>query len=489
MNAGAAVTLPRMPGGKATNRRPRPDIIQKLGVEYWLSLPLEIVEHRIGGRETKWRVYYALIRCSYSLPASSPFAVRPRLRNGGFRDWVCRLQKRISEHRSIRSGELQDEITDTDDRGDLIPLTQSDLCQMTGMQKSHVSEALTELRADGLLGPGDVYYPLAVPTAPAQPVNSDLKVPFEGNLILRRLCNLLGFQAFFEGNSKEDAEWASKALLEEFEAAKQAITVTRKEQRNRLKRRFEGTCILIREDVRSKEKNGRAQSSSSSFEEPKPTTKTAPASQTDFNPPEATAPNPLIHKPILSAAISQYAEPVPDYVQTLRIECRKGTPNASDKEMADAVHSRGEWIRRANAPWPYILKSIPPLFAEGAWRIRQSNTAGNSSRAEENEREPDHWKAFGLAVNTGLLSFPEGDRDGTIELFLALNSEQRQAAIQGILDRVAIGEYGAEAPELRYIPTAYNYLRKRHWTGLLRPPAKRKQEQELLTAEELADVE
>src|SRR5690348_1100070 len=101
-----------------------------LGVEYWVDLPLEMIESRIGLPRTKEtananespedeadRVFYIILRCSFSYPHTSPQAIRPRLRKGGFVGWIKNLRERIGK--GIPPGALDDEIADTDDSGNV----------------------------------------------------------------------------------------------------------------------------------------------------------------------------------------------------------------------------------------------------------------------------------------------------------------------------------------------------------------------------------
>jgi hypothetical protein len=148
-----------------------PKIIQKLGAEYWASIPLEVIEHRISLASETDRVYYALIRCSYCWPHQSPFAVRPKLKEGGFAAWCARLHERIAKRRPIKRGDLIDEETDTDERNAPRPLTREDLCAITGLKKpNNVSRALQALRKENLLADGFPLYPVAKPSAvPSDP--------------------------------------------------------------------------------------------------------------------------------------------------------------------------------------------------------------------------------------------------------------------------------------------------------------------------------
>ena len=122
---------------------------------------------------------------------------------------------------------------------------------------------------------------------------------------------------------------------------------------------------------------------------PEQTTTTAPPAS-KFEPPSEQTQNLSVDEQSVSEALSKYTEPTPEIVRTLINGCRKGTPDATGQEVASAVDSRGDWIRQANARWPYILKAIPPLFAGGAWRARQPDTSptkGPPLTAEERKMQ------------------------------------------------------------------------------------------------------
>lgn len=142
----------------------RPELMTRLGVEYWANLPLEIIEHRIGLANESDRLYYALIRCSFCFPHASPFALRPRLRSGGFTAWVAQLHERIGKRRVVMPGELNGEFADLDEEGRPRPLRPRDLELITAMNQGNVGRALRANRIQGLLREGFPFYPVAKPS-------------------------------------------------------------------------------------------------------------------------------------------------------------------------------------------------------------------------------------------------------------------------------------------------------------------------------------
>ena len=185
----------------------RPSLMKELGAEYWMQSPLEQTEARIGRRSAKDRIYNAILRCSYAFTISTSYAVRPRLKREGFEGWVRALHKRIAESRRIRKGELNDEIIETDARGEPIPLSQADLAKICKMSPSHVSEAIKELREEGLVDSDDrILYALAFPTTP---LDASGKVPLqgkEGSEYAAKVRGAVGLTATLLGKNDEQLE-------------------------------------------------------------------------------------------------------------------------------------------------------------------------------------------------------------------------------------------------------------------------------------------
>ena len=75
----------------------RPQLMQQADVAYWVNVPLELIEHKLGLRCEKGKVYNAILRCSNCYPHLSRFAIRPKLRRGGFAEWGDLLRKRIAK--------------------------------------------------------------------------------------------------------------------------------------------------------------------------------------------------------------------------------------------------------------------------------------------------------------------------------------------------------------------------------------------------------
>jgi Crp-like helix-turn-helix domain len=243
----AAVAL--QPAGACKTRAKKPDLIRQLDVEYWVSIPLEIIEKRIRGRNVNDRVYYAIVRCSFAPHFLSPFAIKPRLQNRGIEEWINRMEQRISEGRAFYPGELNDEISATDEDGKLMPLTQTDLAKITGLSKSQVSKAIKALRNEGWIDRGSLLKVIAKPAAPC-PINSDPTVSFEENSalasVIGKISHLLGIRVSFEGNTPEQQELVLKLLKKRFEDTKARLTEVRKEARQELRKDFEEHGILIK---------------------------------------------------------------------------------------------------------------------------------------------------------------------------------------------------------------------------------------------------
>jgi len=54
---------------------PKPRLMVTFGVEYWATISLEIIEHKIGYGIEAEKVYYAIICCSVCQPHVSPVGV------------------------------------------------------------------------------------------------------------------------------------------------------------------------------------------------------------------------------------------------------------------------------------------------------------------------------------------------------------------------------------------------------------------------------
>ena len=85
-------------------------------------------------------------------------------------------------------------------------------------------------------------------------------------------------------------------------------------------------------------------------------------------------------------------------------------------------------------------------------------------------RQPELWPGFKYAADTAQMRYGLGEVDEIRDDFARLTIEERKAAIEGINIRVKMGEW----EELRFIPGLAKYVRKKLWTAVLMPPARKK---------------
>lgn len=137
----------------------KPKLMRELGVDYWLNLPLEDLEHLMSSLfSEEIRVFAALLRCSLCYPHGKRVAIRPKLRNGTFEDWVGLIRERIAKRRPVTQADMDDEVAELDDDGTEVKLRMTDLCRLLAMRHTSVIRALTLLREKGLLEPGFPFY-------------------------------------------------------------------------------------------------------------------------------------------------------------------------------------------------------------------------------------------------------------------------------------------------------------------------------------------
>ena len=155
-------------------RYTKPPLMAALEVEYWIDLPLEMIESQIARGSEEDKVFFTILRCSLCHTQSSPYAVRPRLKKGGFAGWVKALHARIDKGGAIPARALEDEITDTDDAGEPLKLTQKDVCDITRMTKNNVSRGVGSVRENRRLLPdAEAFYIDPKPPAPPLPPQKD----------------------------------------------------------------------------------------------------------------------------------------------------------------------------------------------------------------------------------------------------------------------------------------------------------------------------
>ena len=193
--------------GSGNSRSARPELMARLGVSYWMNLPLDIVEHKIGLACETDKVFFALLRCSLCHPHASEFAVRPVLKREGFEGWLTRLTQRIAKTRPLDDGELNDELTDNHN-GKPVPLNLSDLERITGLLKRNVCRALADLRREGLLRPGQPFYIVTKPAVDPASLQSQLDILSTENSIHLSFANL----NLSTGNLPDDPAERERAL-------------------------------------------------------------------------------------------------------------------------------------------------------------------------------------------------------------------------------------------------------------------------------------
>ena len=154
--------------GNHTNGRngKRPRLMAELEAEYWIDLPLEMVEHGCAPRvsEECWRVAFGIVRCSLFFAIGSKFAVRPRFRRGGFKAWVEAFHARAFQKKPLKARDLDEEMPDTDDDGNPVPLTFRDLAAMLAMSENNVRRGWKEAIRRGLVLKEERLYPNPKPS-------------------------------------------------------------------------------------------------------------------------------------------------------------------------------------------------------------------------------------------------------------------------------------------------------------------------------------
>ena len=144
----------------------RPPLMAGLGAEYWIDLPLEMVEHGCapGVSEECWRVAFGIVRCSLFFAIGSKFAVRPRFRRAGFKGWVEAFQARAFQKKPLKARDLDEEMPDTDDDGNPVPLSFRDLAAILAMSENNVRRGWKEGIRRGLVLKGENLYPNPKPS-------------------------------------------------------------------------------------------------------------------------------------------------------------------------------------------------------------------------------------------------------------------------------------------------------------------------------------
>jgi len=151
---------------KVNGNAKRPPLMAELEAAYWADLPLEMIEHGcLPPFEEHWRVTFAVIRCSLCYPHQKPYAVRPRLRSGGFKGWLAALHERAKSKKPIRPGDLNEEMADTDDAGELIQASYADIAQIAGMTERNARRGFQAARKLSLVKEGFPFYANPKPSA------------------------------------------------------------------------------------------------------------------------------------------------------------------------------------------------------------------------------------------------------------------------------------------------------------------------------------
>jgi hypothetical protein len=347
--------------GNGSGRYARPPLMAALDVAYWVDLPLEMIESRIGLPRTREdarrdaaereadRIFYILLRCSYAYPHASPHAVRPRLRKGGFAGWVKALRERIGK--GVPPGALDDEEVDTDDDGNPLDLSQKDIAAIGGYRKENVSRGISTLRKRRWLLDGFPFKINPKPPACEAPPNEVISTD---NWVVANLV-------ISTDNFPTDSEAGTRAQkwVEDLSTRWRAdLKTLRTRYREELRKGCTEYGILINKKQRSKSKETTTTGAPASK---------APASngKTAAQPENAAAAVPnddpvtLAFRPIgriTPAAIRQFID-----------HCRKVNPKATLDQIAREVTAKyRELARQRNITNPIgvILKIVPLLLAD-----------------------------------------------------------------------------------------------------------------------------
>lgn len=153
----------------------------------------------------------------------------------------------------------------------------------------------------------------------------------------------------------------------------------------------------------------------------------------------------------------------------------------NDKRWADrrrdiAEASQGDRRGIAACEVTGIAKASPSFsFSSSSSSTLSPPTPALSPPATSNQPPEvgyELWHGFLDACASGGLPYSTEDAIGMKHRWRKLDFEQRENAIRGIIDRIAVGQYGPGADE-KYIPNAVNYLGERHWERGVRRGQKR----------------
>lgn len=294
--------------------------------------------------------------------------------------------------RLMANGNFNDMATDDADN----PLGQADCARALGLSRQRVSIACDRLETDGRLRrTGRELYPVHDPIAELESRKSGNSTEFVKDVFDKRRMKGEYWRRYQSERDQEHPE--ELELLRAADELKQRRwTDFQKKFKSKMYLTNDDPCQIqpgqevqypfdnlsntpLTNDERILIEQGRKihkgpSSSSSSALGLETTTNTPPppaVSETPSAPPQpppTAVKNLSVDEHAVSEALSQYTVPEPAKVKELLRACRAGTPDATGAEIAAAVHSKRDYILRAAAKLPYILVSIPPLFADGAYR-------------------------------------------------------------------------------------------------------------------------
>jgi hypothetical protein len=332
-----------------------------LGVAYWVDLPLEFIEHGCarGLFEEHWRVTFAIIRCSFLFTFQSKFAVRPRLRAGGFEAWVQEFQQRVNSKAPIRPGTLNKEQSDTDKRGKVIPLSVRDLAVMLEMSVSNVRRALKVARAKGLVLDGEPLYP--DPKSAVLPPNTK-KLKAEFFVVADQKLSL----EFLPTDPKLNAA-ARERFSELSHDWKNAVNTLNAEFRKRFRAACSEFYILIPKRGRPKTKDSSLSAVRQSVSGTRTTTilgeETANAGEAAAN---------LLLDPVV-VELRKYGGDV-QAARILVAACLKQAPDITAQEIVQFITLKGKLAVNKDNPVGFLLTAVPAALEGGGlseWRKAQ----------------------------------------------------------------------------------------------------------------------